>query len=68
MANTAQFDGHAAKAFRALADCSEDELGERFNKFVGLIGRRHGATRLIERQHGSTAKKIRKRLTAHRLI
>ena len=68
MANTRQFDGEAAKVFSALATCSDSELNEKFNKLVGLIGRKRGAAQLIDRQHGKDAKKVRKRLMAHQLI
>ena len=68
MANTRQFDGEAAKVFSALATCPDSELNDKYNKLVGLIGRKQGAAHLIERQHGNEAKKVRKRLVAHRLI
>lgn len=68
MANTAQFDGEAAKVFSALADCPEDEIKKQFDSLCGVLRRKQGAIQLIERQHGPTAKKIRKRLRAHKLI
>ncbi len=68
MANTNKFDGRAEVQFSRLAECPDTELKDEFIKLCAMIKSRAGAVRLIKRQPGKPATKIRKRLEKEGLL